>query len=238
MKIIRVWLVSTLFSACFPAFGATLQISPVTLELPPNVQAVGITLRNPGNMPIYGQVRVFLWDQTRDDDTLTPTQELVASPPLIQIDAQADQMVRLVRRHPAAVGAEKSYRILIDELQPAQAALSNGIAIQLRYSVPVFIESSGPANPPVLSWTLVKDGLRWLLRVANTGGQRAQIASVKVIDSAGTTHSITQGLLGYALAGRVREWPIKLVSNANITHALRVHALVNAQPVQANLSIQ
>jgi fimbrial chaperone protein len=208
------------------------------LELPPNVQAVGMALRNPGNTPVYGQVRVFQWDQTHDGDTLTPTQELVASPPLIQINAQADQMVRLVRRLPVAPEAEKSYRILIDELQPPEAAPSNGIAIQLRYSVPVFIASSGPANPPVLSWTLVQEGGRWLLRVANTGGQRAQIASVKVIDSAGATHSIAQGLLGYALAGRVRQWPIKLAPNVNITHALTVHALVNAQPVQANLIIQ
>jgi hypothetical protein len=42
-------------------------------------------LQNLGEAPVYGQVRVYLWEQKDGDDVLTPTQEVVASPPIIQI---------------------------------------------------------------------------------------------------------------------------------------------------------
>ena len=50
---------------------------PVTIEFGTDDTATGITLRNPGERPVYGQVRVFRWDQPTVD-TLTPTQDLVA----------------------------------------------------------------------------------------------------------------------------------------------------------------
>ncbi len=68
------------------------------VDMSADANATGITLKNPGEKPLFGQVRVFRWDQASGEDTLTPTQDLVASPPLIQIGAHADQLVRLVRR--------------------------------------------------------------------------------------------------------------------------------------------
>ena len=52
---------------------------PVTIEFGTDDTATGITLRNPGERPVYGQVRVFRWDQADGKDTLTPTQDLVAA---------------------------------------------------------------------------------------------------------------------------------------------------------------
>src|SRR5258708_2873604 len=163
-----------LFTAVLTAQAATLQISPVMVDLQSNESATGITLRNPGDRPLYGQVRVFRWDQSGREDTLTPTQELVASPPLIQIGAQADQLVRLVRTSPAPVTAEQSYRILIDELPSPDAAPTGGVMIRLRYSVPVFVEPAGKAPQPVLSWHLVRTDNGWVLRVDNGGENSAQ----------------------------------------------------------------
>ena len=50
--------------AAVPVQAATLQISPVLVDLAPQQGATGIQLRNPGATPIYGQVRVYAWDQT------------------------------------------------------------------------------------------------------------------------------------------------------------------------------
>jgi hypothetical protein len=60
--------------------------------------ASGITLQNLGEAAVYGQVRVYLWEQKDGDDVLTPTQDVVASPPIIQINPKASQTIRLVRR--------------------------------------------------------------------------------------------------------------------------------------------
>ena len=86
-----------LLTANLVAHAATLQISPVMVDLQSSDSASGIALRNPGDSALYGQVRVFRWEQSNGNDTLTPTQELMASPPLVRIAAQTDQLVRLVR---------------------------------------------------------------------------------------------------------------------------------------------
>ncbi|WP_336604471.1 molecular chaperone, partial [Burkholderia pseudomallei] len=92
------WLAAlTLAGAVAPASGATLQISPVTIEMAADNPAAGVTLSNPGARPVYGQVRTFRWTQEQGDDMLAPAPELVASPPLVQIGGQGEQLVRLVR---------------------------------------------------------------------------------------------------------------------------------------------
>ena len=81
------------------AHAASLQISPVMINLRAAQAATGISLQNAGDQPIYGQVRVFLWEKKNGDDVLTPTDELIASPPVMQIAAKSAQTIRLVRPH-------------------------------------------------------------------------------------------------------------------------------------------
>ncbi len=49
------------------AQAATLQISPVMVDLQPNESATGMTMINPGDRPLYGQMRVYRWDQSYRD---------------------------------------------------------------------------------------------------------------------------------------------------------------------------
>ncbi len=98
------------------AQAASLQISPVSINLRANQAASGINLQNLGERPVYGQVRVFAWDQRNGEDVLTPTDELVASPPIIEVGAKGSQTIRLVRKGGAAGNAERTYRLLIDEI--------------------------------------------------------------------------------------------------------------------------
>jgi fimbrial chaperone protein len=223
--------------------AATLQISPVSINFNPGDQAVGLTLRNPGETPIYGQVRVFRWDQVSDGDVLSPSHELIASPPLIQVGASADQLVRLVLTSTAPVAREQTYRLLIDELpQPGEPSESfepagKGVTIRLRYSVPVFIGPEGIAGTPALSFHLVRAGERWMLRVVNSGNSHGQISQVKLRSNAGRQIEVNRGLLGYALPGRTREWQVKLPADIDPRTITHIEASVNAQPINAVLEV-
>ncbi|WP_322047715.1 molecular chaperone [Paraburkholderia sp. J67] len=234
-RLLNLVLAAALTAACLGAAqAATLQISPVMIDLPADANASGLTLRNSGSKPIYGQVRVYRWSQADGEDALTPTQDVVASPPLIQISAGAEQLVRLVRTTPAATNAEQSYRILIDELPEPDATPSNGVAIRLRYSVPVFIDpGSGPTRQPNLAWHVRHGEAGWTLEVANTGGRRAQIAAVEIVDGAGNAIPVNKGLLGYALAGSIRQWHLALPVSADLNGPLKVRAAINAQQTEA-----
>ncbi|WP_240160998.1 molecular chaperone [Burkholderia sp. Ax-1719] len=234
-RLLNLALTGAAMAACLGgAQAATLQISPVMVDLPADANATGLTLRNSGSKPIYGQVRVYRWSQSGGEDALTPTQEMVASPPLIEIGAGAEQLVRLVRTAPAASNVEQSYRILIDELPEPDAAPSNGVAIRLRYSVPVFIDpGSGSTGQPNLAWHLRHADAGWTLEVANTGGRRAQIAGVEIVDGAGHAFPINRGLLGYALAGSIRQFQLALPQSADLNGTLKIRAAVNAQQTEA-----
>jgi fimbrial chaperone protein len=219
------------------AHASSLQISPVTVELAPGQGAAALMLRNPGKEIIYGQVRVFRWDQTVDDDRLEPSEDLLASPPLIRIAPQGEQLVRLVRRAGMDAAGELTYRVLVDEVPGLDATPGNGVNIRLRYSVPVFVEPPGAPAAPRLTWELRREGTQWWLRVANTGGRRAQLAAVRVVTADGAEHVVNPGLLGYVLAGRTRQWTIALDQDVAARAPLKIRTNINAQPTETELSL-
>ncbi|WP_347556543.1 fimbria/pilus periplasmic chaperone [Robbsia sp. KACC 23696] len=235
------------------ASAASLQISPVTVEFDTQTTAVGLTLRNPGDQPLYGQVRVFLWDQADGQDQLSPTTDLIASPPLIQIAPHSEQLVRLVRRTATPAPLEQSYRLLIDELPTPAEAPSGGVTIRLRYSVPVFIAGSAgtmeqagraasagatasTATVPPLDWQLFQRNGKWILRASNKGVRRAQIANVQIGD-ARRSYEINKGLLGYALAGQTREWAVPIPADATLDATESLHAMINATNSDAKVNV-
>nr|WP_321959721.1 fimbria/pilus periplasmic chaperone [Paraburkholderia sp. J69-1] len=229
------------------AMAATLQISPVTIEFSAGEAATGLTLRNPGDTPLYGQVRVFQWSEAQGDDVLTPTGEVIASPPLIEIAPHSDQLVRLVRANAsappqgasAAAAIEQSYRILIDELPAPGSPGAEGVTIRLRYSVPVFVDGpGGSAARPLLAWRLVRGPQGYALRADNAGTKRAQIAAVSLFDDAGHHWDVTHGLLGYALARQSRQWNVPVPADTKFGGQLKVRATVNTLPLEGTVSIE
>lgn len=215
------------------AHAASLQISPVMINLRVGQTATGISLQNAGDQPIYGQVRVFLWEQKNGDDVLTPTDELIASPPVMQIAAKSAQTIRLVRRIAAAPGPERQFRVLIDEV-PTSAEARDGVAIKLQYSVPVFVAATAPGGEYQLRWTFFKRDGAWTLRVTNTGTLHAQIGATTLATADGKQLEISRGLLGYALAGRQREWRINVAPTETLAGALAIRANVNTRPITAS----
>ena len=65
------------------ANAASLQVAPVLLDLPAPGNTATITLRNTDVEPITAQVRVFRWSQRDGAERLEPTDEVVASPPVV-----------------------------------------------------------------------------------------------------------------------------------------------------------
>ncbi|WP_454672885.1 fimbrial biogenesis chaperone [Achromobacter pestifer] len=211
------------------AHGAALQISPVLVDMAPQQAASGIMLRNPGNTPIYGQVRIYRWDQEGGDDVLTATEEVQASPPIIQVAPGGEQLVRLVRASREVGPTERSYRLIIDEIpDPATPGIS-GVVLRLRYSVPVFVAGAAPSPAPDLAWQVQQAGDSWVLRLSNTGTRYAQVAAVQILNAAGKPVANVDGLLGYALAQRAREWRIPAKQKA--PGSVRIKALINGDVV-------
>jgi fimbrial chaperone protein len=216
------------------AGAASLQISPVMITLRAGQGATGINMQNMGETPVYGQVRVFLWDQNNAEDVLTPTQEVVASPPILQIGPKSSQIIRLVRRSEQLPSRELSYRILIDEIPRDGEGPASGVDIRLRYSVPMFVLPADDRLAPSLAWSVYRKDDHWWLRVRNSGTQRAQIGALELRNAAGKNFVIAEGLFGYVLAGRLREWRLPVPSESDLAGTLAVKANINAKPATAS----
>jgi len=234
------WLAfAALAAAALPSGAASLQVSPVMLSFQQGQPAVGLTLRNTGDAPLTGQVRVFVWSQDGKDDVLQPVQELVASPPMVVIPPQGEQLVRLVRTRREPADHEQTYRLLIDELPPPQGAatpggVTGGVNFRLRYSIPVFVPLAGAPGEPKLGWSLRQHDGGWFLSASNQGGSHAQLSAVHLIGGDGESFEVSAGLLGYALAGSGREWRLSDKFPAKLAGAgLKVQATVNSSPLPA-----
>ena len=194
--------------ALLPAVAAGLQVTPTSLTLPVRKSADGLWLSNTGSKPLQAQVRVFRWIQEDGEERFEATRALAVSPPMLELLPGARQLLRVIRLG-APPAAEESYRLIVDELPPGDQDRPAGLQFVLRYSVPVFLAPSGDATiAPDLRAQLDFVGAQARLSVHNRGSQHAQLADLTFVDAQGGRHAIAPGLLGYALAGKRRRWPL------------------------------
>jgi fimbrial chaperone protein len=194
-----------LVASIAPACAASLQVSPVTLEIPPSGSTATVNLKNDGERPLSAQVRVVRWRQVEGQDDYEPTDAVVASPPLAEIAGNQTYTVRIVRADASAVAEEESYRLIVDELPTAASAGTRSVTLQLRYSIPVFFQAPD-AGAPKLVWSFKKNNGRIVVTLRNDGGRHVRVSALKLKDRSGATVSFGAGLMGYALPHSEVQW--------------------------------
>lgn len=215
-RVARPAVVSSLLLLGSGAMASGLQVSPISLSLQARENASGLTLSNTADTMINAQVRVYQWSQGETGDQLTPSRGLLASPPMIKLNPGESQLIRIIRAKapPQGAGAvEDSYRILVNELPVKSLEQKKGLQFALSYSLPVFVQPVGVVKTsPQLQWrySLQPDNKQIKLRVSNSGNGHAQLARMSMIDSAGNSIDLNQGLLGYVLPGATMNWILKV----------------------------
>jgi fimbrial chaperone protein len=209
--------------------GAALQVSPVIVNILPSQPATTLTLGNSGDLPIHGQLRLYAWTQRDGDNVLTPTEALIASPPIVRIEPGERQIVRLVHVGRKPTHKEQSYRLLVDELPAADTAPGEGVSIRLRYSLPVFVQSSNARAPSLHFDVRMAQGE---LEVRNDGERHAQVGATRVVDAAGRSVQLTRGLLGYVLAGQTRRFAVRWPAGAPPIAPFTVESRIDAVPMR------
>ena len=219
-----------LFSSGVMASG--LQVSPISLSLQARENASGLTLSNSSDEVINAQVRVYQWSQDEKGDQLTPSRGLLASPPMIELKPGDKQLVRIIRAKSPPQGsgaAEDTYRVFVNELPRKSIEQKSGLQFAMSYSLPVFVQPVDVVKTsPQLQWSthLQPDGKETKLRVSNSGNGHAQLAGLSVIDAAGNSVNIHQGLLGYVLPGATMNWTLKALPSA-LTSGSKFKVMIN-----------
>ena len=216
----------SLFLQWTASLAASLQISPVSIQLTGAENGKVVNLSNGGDQPIHAQIRTFAWDQADEQDTLTPTRELIASPPIAEVAPGGQQVIRVIRASRAPVQQERAYRLLIDELPSEATSAGANVQFRFRYSVPLFISSGDQTDKPKLQWSIVDRNGKPYLRVTNSGAVHAQLSAVSLASGASGI-PVSTGLLGYVLPGRTRSWSLPDTARALRGKAVEVTATIN-----------
>jgi fimbrial chaperone protein len=141
------FLLSALASDQAPA--ATLSVSPVSFDIEAPRQNAKLTLQNRGNDAVATQIRVFRWEKKNGADSLVPTKDVVASPPVAKLKPGAKHTVRIVRVAKRPVEAEESYRLLVDQLPKPVKRKGSQVSLLIRQSIPVFFSTGESDRTPL-----------------------------------------------------------------------------------------
>jgi fimbrial chaperone protein len=208
-----------------------LGVVPVSFELQPGQMTAVLTIQNDTDREADFQVRPFAWGQLGGNDQLSPTDVLMASPPLGRVSVGAGQVVRLVLRRPAQA-QEASYRILLDQVPPPPQPGVVGFA--LRLSIPVFAEPSSHVAPHV-RWSVQSVGGGDYLVAVNDGGRHDTFRDMALTADDGRPIALEQNVSPYVLAGATRRWRI-LTSLAPSREGLRLRARADSGAIDQAVS--
>lgn len=175
-----------------PAGAGPLIIAPTTLEIAPQRASAMLSVTNDSDAPVDLQFRAYAWSQPDGGEALLPTGDLVISPAIVTVAPHKKQVFRILRVKATQGGPEPSYRLRLNELPRAGGA---GIAINLEFSLPVFVAT--PGARPMLSWS--SDGAT--VTVANQGTRRIRLSELTLTAAGGARIAVPGARSAYILAG-------------------------------------
>lgn len=200
-------LLAGLVLAAQPATAATVVLWPVDPVIAADAKAAAVWIENRGDQPVTMQIRSLGWNQATGEDEHVRQDTVVSSPPVAEIAPGGRQLIRLIRRDAASGKGEQAYRLLIDEL-PKPAGANDGapaarLAVQLRYSIPLFTYGDAAMAPAALTARLGSTEGKAFVEIRNSGGRHARLTDLRI-----GREMVTAGLVGYVLPGAVRRFPV------------------------------
>ncbi len=207
-----------------------LQTRQTGVDLPAGTRAGRLVLANSGSAPIAAQIRVYAWRQDGGEDVLEPSSALVVSPAIVEIPANGEQLVRVVRSDGRAVAREQAYRVVVDELPGDPAGDNSTVQVRMRFLIPVFVRAADPA-PAALACRLEPAALA----CSNSGGRAAQLGATHLLNGAQRLE-VTPGLLGYVLAGSMRRFAVSPDILAKAGPQSRLEVRLNGEPATLDLA--
>ncbi|MEX0732661.1 MAG: fimbria/pilus periplasmic chaperone [Aquisalimonadaceae bacterium] len=198
------------------ASGQSVQITPIGLTLGERQPVGTLTLANRGNRTTTFHVEAHRWTQSRGEDRLEPSRDLLISPPVFSIEPGQSQTVRVGLRRDVPDNEEAAYRALFREVPPADdAGPEFGLRFALQLSIPVFLAPQTAAHAD-LRWraTLDTRNRQVVLQALNAGAGHARVTRLELANPGdGTTVAQPWRGLRYVLPGSRQEWRLSLQRN-------------------------
>ncbi len=211
-------------------FGASVSINPVRLNLGTQKPVGSLSLTNKGSEAVVLQLDVVAWTQTDGKDIDTPTDDVLATPPMVSIAPGATQLVRVGLRHVTSSTQERSYRLFLQEIPNDVPADKSVLQFRLRFAVPVFVPTTVDETPS-LTWDATTNDGELAIRTHNTSSRHVQVLSLSA--RAGDANVLSIASPFYVLPGQTRAWTATAHSLPNDT--VHIDTLTDAGAMRADL---
>jgi fimbrial chaperone protein len=231
--------VFALWFAASLAWAGSFEVNPIRVDLSAAANSAAVTVRNTGAESVVVQVSVQAWAQADGKDVLTPTSEVLISPPIATIAASQQQVIRIGLRRAPDAQKELSYRLFLQEVPPPPQPGFQGLQVALRIGMPIFVQPrSGPAKATLVWDAQLRADGNVSLRLQNKGTGHIQISDVALYLREGKEPVAAHSSLAYVLPGQSREWELKLTQpGVQKTDRLRLKVATDAGSVDTEIDL-
>jgi len=194
------------------ASATGLNVSPVQLYLSKDESKTQVTVKNESDEAVRFQLSMFTW---REDPAkgmqLEPSTDIVFFPALLTLKPGEERAVR-VGALPAQFGLiEKTYRLFVEELPPAEKpAQRSQVRVLTRVGIPIFLAPSRKLDATVVHLERKGSGLD--ADVRNDGNVHVRVSTVqlKAFDAKGAVLFEKQQQGWYVLANGHKSYRFEL----------------------------
>jgi fimbrial chaperone protein len=212
-----------LFAMIGSAAASTFNISPIRADLNASRHTAVLSITNAEEEPVVVEVRVVAWSQQSGEEQLVDTRELLATPPVMQIPANTEQVVRIALRREPDATQELTYRVIFEEVPQAAPKGFTGLRMALRLSIPVFVAPAHGRGAADMSWDahwLPGGDLEVVAENHGTGHYQVIDFDAQVAGSTGQLHGLTSK---YVLPGSRVNWRLKPDAVAEYPGLIVIH---------------
>jgi fimbrial chaperone protein len=161
--------------------AAGLNVSPVQLYLKAEESKTLLTLRNDGEETVRFQLQVNTWgEDAKTGMTLGPTEDIVFYPTLVALKPGETHKVRVGTMIPFGA-LERTYRLFIEELPPAEKPAQSRSAVRVltRVGIPIFVQPTKVLESQTLSAVALGSGSA-SVELENAGNVHLRVETVRL----------------------------------------------------------
>jgi len=199
-------------------------VTPTLVRLASARDTGEVTLWNGGTTPMLVEASAVRWTQEDGHDAFAPTDDFVIAPAIVEVRPGSGQIFR-VRARIAPAGGERTYRLRLEDITPAQPGA--GVGMRIRHDLPLIL--AAPGGKADLVFAPCPKHPTACLRATNRGTALVRVTGLILVGS-----NSEKNLEGIAtiLAGSWHEWTYPALASSQ---PLQVRAQTAQGPVTATI---
>ena len=197
-------LLGAMLLALLAPASATIGIVPIRMTLDARAPLSVFTITNKDDVAKVVKASLFRWEHQGVTDKLSPSAEVLISPPVFTIPPHETQVIRAFARKRAGA-TEQTYRMLVED-SPIGPSSRVGMGVTMHISVPIFVAPSIDSEKKAI-WTVrTAPGSRYIVTLDNASNRHIRVVSIAIDEGKAVLGAVKDP--SYVFAGERMEWTI------------------------------